>query len=188
MAGVVTQGDTALGMHACQGPGWGVCVAVLQRPQLRPCVRSSTWVMLPSTALPACTLCTLKTLVHSFHPLLAPLQAYIENFLHEQGEAKATARAAAQAEEQKIQDYWSMVAAREAGEAARKAARKDAADRIYDQLRLDQEAALRAKVNTCPPGIGAGRATPPSVASKFNLWKKTAPSNCWLLHNCALCW
>jgi hypothetical protein len=40
-----------------------------------------------------------------------------------------------------------MVAQRDAEEAARKAARKDAADRIYDQLRLEQEAALRAKVS-----------------------------------------
>lgn len=39
-----------------------------------------------------------------------------------------------------------QVAQREAGEAARKAARKDAADRIYDRLRLEKEAALRAKV------------------------------------------
>jgi hypothetical protein len=74
------------------------------------------------------------------------LQAYIENFLKEQEDAKAAARAAAKAEEQRIQDYWAMVAQRDAEEAARKAARKDAADRIYDQLRLEQEAALRAKV------------------------------------------
>jgi hypothetical protein len=74
------------------------------------------------------------------------LQAYIENFLKEQEDAKAAARRAAQAEDQRIQDYWAMVAQRDAEEAARKAARKDAADSIYDQLRLEQEAALRAKV------------------------------------------
>jgi Na+-translocating ferredoxin:NAD+ oxidoreductase RnfC subunit len=73
-------------------------------------------------------------------------QAYIENFLKEQEDAKAAARRAAQAEDQRIQDYWAMVAQRDAEEAARKAARKDAADRIYDQLWLEQEAALRAKV------------------------------------------
>ncbi|WIA31853.1 hypothetical protein OEZ86_002718 [Tetradesmus obliquus] len=75
----------------------------------------------------------------------AETKAYIENFLREQEDAKAAARAAARAEEQRIQDYWAMVAQRDAEEAARKAARKDAADRIYDQLRLEQEAALRAK-------------------------------------------
>ena len=42
-----------------------------------------------------------------------------------------------------------QVAQREAEESARKAARKDAADRIYDRLRLEKEAALRAKVGQC---------------------------------------
>lgn len=35
---------------------------------------------------------------------------------------------------------------REAAEAARKAERQSAADRIYDKLRLEKEAALRAQV------------------------------------------
>lgn len=38
-----------------------------------------------------------------------------------------------------------QVAEREAAEAARQQLRKDAADRIYDQLRLEKEAQLRAK-------------------------------------------
>jgi hypothetical protein len=40
-----------------------------------------------------------------------------------------------------------QVSEREAMETAKKAARQDAADRIYDRLRLEQEAALRAKVS-----------------------------------------
>lgn len=36
-------------------------------------------------------------------------QAYIADFLQQREEAKAAARAAARAEDQKIKDYWSMV-------------------------------------------------------------------------------
>jgi hypothetical protein len=36
-------------------------------------------------------------------------QAYIANFLQQREEAKAAALAAARAEEQAIQEYWSMV-------------------------------------------------------------------------------
>jgi hypothetical protein len=39
-----------------------------------------------------------------------------------------------------------QVSEREAGEAARKAERQCAADRIYDKLRLEKEAALREQV------------------------------------------
>lgn len=39
-----------------------------------------------------------------------------------------------------------QVLERDAAEAARKAARQDAADRIYDKLRLEKEAALHAQV------------------------------------------
>ena len=39
-----------------------------------------------------------------------------------------------------------QVAAREAADAANKAARAQAADNIYQKLKLEQEAALRAKV------------------------------------------
>lgn len=42
-----------------------------------------------------------------------------------------------------------QVSEREAAEAARKAARQCAADRIYDKLRLEKEAALRAQVGAC---------------------------------------
>jgi hypothetical protein len=40
-----------------------------------------------------------------------------------------------------------QVATREAADAANKAARAQAADNIYQKLKLEQEAALRAKVN-----------------------------------------
>jgi len=43
-----------------------------------------------------------------------------------------------------------QVSEREAAEAARKAARQSAADRIYDKLRLEKEAALRAQVDLDP--------------------------------------
>lgn len=42
-----------------------------------------------------------------------------------------------------------QVSERDAAEAARKAARQSAADRIYDKLRLEKEAALRAQVGGC---------------------------------------
>jgi hypothetical protein len=93
----------------------------------------------------------------------------MENFLREQEDAKAAARRAAQAEDQRIQDYWAMVAQRNAEEAARKAARKDAADRIYDQLRLEQEAALRAKVRCKAMVCGLGR----SILQKPDEWRHT---------------
>jgi hypothetical protein len=44
-----------------------------------------------------------------------------------------------------------QVSERDAAEAARKAARQDAADRIYDKLRLEKEAALRAQVGGSSP-------------------------------------
>jgi hypothetical protein len=37
------------------------------------------------------------------------VQAYIEQFLHQQELAKLAAQAAAQAETEKIQNYWAMV-------------------------------------------------------------------------------
>eukprot|EP00775_Hariotina_reticulata_P009667 gene9667-9826_t len=75
----------------------------------------------------------------------ADTKAYIEQFLQQRDLAKAAAQAAAQAEADKIQSYWAMVSEREAMETAKKAARKEAADRIYDRLRLEQEEALRVK-------------------------------------------
>lgn len=41
-----------------------------------------------------------------------------------------------------------QVSERDAAEAARKAERQSAADRIYDKLRLEKEAQLRAQVGT----------------------------------------
>lgn len=44
-----------------------------------------------------------------------------------------------------------QVSERDAAEAARKAERQSAADRIYDKLRLEKEAQLRAQVRVGTP-------------------------------------
>jgi hypothetical protein len=48
-------------------------------------------------------------------------------------------------EERAIEDHWRAVRERDAAEAARKEARKEAADRIYDRLRAEHEAAARGR-------------------------------------------
>jgi hypothetical protein len=45
----------------------------------------------------------------------------------------------------KVEEYWENVRERESQEAARLALRKEAADRIYEQLKREQEEATRAQ-------------------------------------------
>lgn len=72
-------------------------------------------------------------------------KAYIAHYLQQHEADLAAKKAAAAQEEHKIQEYWAQVREREGKEAARQKERRDAAARIYDQLRLEAEAKQRAK-------------------------------------------
>jgi len=72
-------------------------------------------------------------------------KAFIAQFLEQQEAARRAREARDKAEEQKRLDHWTMVREREAEEAARKAERKAEADRLYEKVRVEMEAANRAR-------------------------------------------
>lgn len=72
-------------------------------------------------------------------------KAYIARFLEEQAVAKRAKIANEQAEDRKIHEYWQMVREREAEEAARKAAMREEADRMYEKVKREMEEAQRAR-------------------------------------------
>lgn len=72
-------------------------------------------------------------------------KAFIAQFLQDQEDAKRAKKAAEREEEQKIQEYWQKVRDRESEEAAKAAARKQAADHMYEMIRKEMEEQRRAK-------------------------------------------
>lgn len=70
---------------------------------------------------------------------------FIANFLAEQEEARRRQQLQDNAEERERQEYWQQVQERESALAALKAAQKEVADRIYERLKREKEAEMRAK-------------------------------------------
>lgn len=68
-------------------------------------------------------------------------QAYVQNFLAEQTQLKQRRQEELEEEDRRIRAYMAERQAREDAEAAKKAAKKESADRIYERLKGEQEAA-----------------------------------------------
>jgi hypothetical protein len=70
---------------------------------------------------------------------------FIRQFLSEQDRLRTLRRERDASDERAMSDYWESVRQREAEEVGRLAARKEAADRIYDRLRREKEEADAAR-------------------------------------------
>ncbi|KAG1661219.1 hypothetical protein FOA52_008264 [Chlamydomonas sp. UWO 241] len=66
-------------------------------------------------------------------------KAYIRNFLEGKEVEKVQKKVNLAAEDKKIADHWTAVRAREADESARKAAAREVADRMYEQVKHEME-------------------------------------------------